>query len=979
MLLSRDPLRTVCAVSLWALSAMPVGAAIVVDPDGKSYTDVVPVDPASWDNTTTGEIGGTTRGDLLVDGASTLLNRYGYIGSEAGSTGIVTVNGSNAGWDLRYWNEVGRYGNGTLNITGGALVACGSSARIGMYDTGTGVATVDGTDSTWTCGDAMYVGWFGTGELNITNGGAVSNIGARVGYQAGGNGTVAISGSASRWTVDGELTVGDLGTGLLQISGGAIVNVATNTWVSRQGGTTGGIEMSGGAVVTQSLFAPPAALTGVGAITAHGLVSDVAVVFDATHGLSQNVGIHQNVNVALDVDGTGAMGAGYTGTGSLSVSDGLDVACTTGYLGYHAGSTGTATVAGAGSTFSAGAGLHVGFGGSGALNINNGGVVNVTGETRVADQAGSTGQLNFSNGTLNTDGLFVTTSDVAGTGTINTHSIVSDVSLTFDSTHGAAQTVTVNENVQANLNFEGTAAVGVGYAASAALSVSQGAELNSTQGYLGYHVGSSGTATVTGTGSTWNHSQELLVGIDGHGELHITNGGAVSGFYSHIAANAGSTGAVTVDGAGSTWTDTGNIEVGYGGSGTMAITNGAVVTSSFGYVGHDYDSTGVATIDGAGSAWNSTRCVVGYNGNGTLSIVNGGNMTNTNYSYIAWQKESVGTVLVDGAGSAWNSNGSSIWVGYFGQGKLTVSNGATVTAHYSLLTAGQDEGGADVYIVGPGSSLSAELVVRFGSVGSAGTARGTIADGGTVNAGTHGETVAGSRLSVLVSNNGMFNVTNDYTNGGTTRLAAEPGLVGGTYTPITVGGSWLGAGTYEAFGGKWNTSLHQFIVSAADYVASGQRADIDLLTQQRVVVGDGLVMDFMPTTTSNPLAVTATVTSGQMLADLEDLVGPDGRVEGSYGLSVSGLSAGDRVMLFFAAAGASGMDDLTVWHYDGTWQAITPDDLVLAGGWTSFTVDTFSSYAVSSIPEPASLTLAALGALAVVRRRRRHTGRERQP
>ena len=40
------------------------------------------------------------------------------------------------------------------------------------------------------------------------------------------------------------------------------------------------------------------------------------------------------MTVNLDVDGSGAMGAGYDGTGMMRISDGIVIESTYGYIGY---------------------------------------------------------------------------------------------------------------------------------------------------------------------------------------------------------------------------------------------------------------------------------------------------------------------------------------------------------------------------------------------------------------------------------------------------------------------------------------------------------------------------------------------------------------------------------------------------------------------------------------------------------------------
>jgi len=63
---------------------------------------------------------------------------------------------------------------------------------------------------------------------------------------------------------------------------------------------------------------------------------------------------------------------------------------------------------------------------------------------------------------------------------------------------------------------------------------------------------------------------------------------------------------------------------------------------------------------------------------------------------------------------------------------------------------------------------------------------------------------------------------------------------------------------------------------------------------------------------------------------------------------------------FRAHVEANGMptDDLTVWHNFSTgWAEYDATDLISSGGWAGFTVDSFSSYAVTGVPEPSTLVL----------------------
>ena len=70
--------------------------------------------------------------------------------------------------------------------------------------------------------------------------------------------------------------------------------------------------------------------------------------------------------------------------------------------------------------------------------------------------------------------------------------------------------------------------------------------------YLGYNSGSTGTATVTGAGSTWTNYY-LEVGYSGSGIMNVEAGGQISNYgysYCDLGSNSGSTGTVTITGTG---------------------------------------------------------------------------------------------------------------------------------------------------------------------------------------------------------------------------------------------------------------------------------------------------------------------------------------------------------------------------------------------------------------------------------------------
>lgn len=56
----------------------------------------------------------------------------------------------------------------------------------------------------------------------------------------------------------------------------------------------------------------------------------------------------------------------------------------------------------------------------------------------------------------------------------------------------------------------------------------EGGSIYGSASYIGNHFGSTGTVSVSGNGSTWTCSNDLLIGLEGGGTLSIDEGGLVS-------------------------------------------------------------------------------------------------------------------------------------------------------------------------------------------------------------------------------------------------------------------------------------------------------------------------------------------------------------------------------------------------------------------------------------------------------------------
>ena len=156
---------------------------------------------------------------------------------------------------------------------------------------------------------------------------------------------------------------------------------------------------------------------------------------------------------------------------------------------------------------------------------------------------------------------------------------------------------------------------------------------------IGESIGSQGTATVTGAGSTWTNGGLLSIGTIGTGALTIANGGAVSNTNGFIAFATGSQGAVTVTGTGSSWINSIDLFVGRFGTGSLTIADASTVSVAGGggtaFVANQLGSIGSLNIGAAPSSvatapgtLNAAEVAFGA-GSGTLNF----NHTANNYVF----------------------------------------------------------------------------------------------------------------------------------------------------------------------------------------------------------------------------------------------------------------------------------------------------------------------------------------------------------
>lgn len=271
-----------------------------------------------------------------------------------------------------------QFADGTLNIEGGGAVTVTGVAetRIGghpaAFGASQGAATVTGPGSTLETAGRLVVGFNAGGTVGILDGGAVASAGAWIGVANavfGGTGTATVGGAGSTWTINGDLSVGHSTAGTLLVNdGGSVSNGAATIGVSTLSSTSSSVTVTGSGSAWDS---------------------------------SGNLTIGKSQSASLDVE------AGATVTSLAGViSD---------FTG-----RGTATVGGAGATWTNVNGLYVGGSDvaasltTGVLNVEAGGTVdagallkiwgpgtvNLNGGTLAAAALDFDGTFNFTSGTF---------------------------------------------------------------------------------------------------------------------------------------------------------------------------------------------------------------------------------------------------------------------------------------------------------------------------------------------------------------------------------------------------------------------------------------------------------------------------------------------------------------------------------------------------------------------------------------------------
>ena len=579
--------------------------------------------------------------------------------------------------------------------------------------------------------------------------------------QAKINGT----GAAASTVAVGTTAVG--GTLFIQ-SGGVLTTSRTGNdsgMIAANAGSTGTVTIDGSGSKWNNSGNLDIGVSGTGSLTLQNR--------GAASAASTSIGNNSGSSGTLLIQSGGVLNDTSSGTSSA-------------FIAGNSGSTGTATVTGSGSKWTNSGNLQVGSNGTGFLTVSNGGLV--------SDVRGYIATWGGSSGTATVTG--------AGSQWINSDNLY--IGGYFGNGAGAL-TIQNNGMVSAAATF-----VGDQSGSSGRLTIQSGGVLSdasATPSTIGLNSGSSGMATVAGTGSRWTHNGDLQIGGAGAGTLSVASGGLVGDINGYIANNTASTGTVTVDGAGSKWTSSGTLTIGNSGIGALTLQNNGAASSAAVYIGRNGGSdgtlsilsgaalststgdtnadnasiavnagaTGAVTIDGSGSSWtNTSNLTVGGYGAGSLTIQNQGLAGIGTTSYVGNRTGSSGTLVirggsvltngvnglgigallgneagatgtatVTGSASQWRSTGT-LFIGNRGSGTLLVANGGSVSDAAGFL-GGQTTGSGTVTITGAGSAWSNGGDLYLGALISNAPSGGSTATLTIADAGTV-STGAGSYL-----------------------------------------------------------------------------------------------------------------------------------------------------------------------------------------------------------------------------------------
>jgi fibronectin-binding autotransporter adhesin len=727
---------------------------------------------------------------LRIATNTTVSNFAGSIGTLAGSTGLVEVNGGN--WMNSSALYVGNEGNGTLKVRNGSV--SNTDGYIGVDAGSTGLVEVSGGN--WTNSSNLFVGSSGNGTLNLSNGN-VSALSVRAGFFASGVGAINLRGGALE---TGDLSLGYRGTGSLLVNGGTMdasfVRIGELSNAVGNATVASGTLRSSGNIILGEGGNGTLNLVGTGTVSANAGAGTVTVAQNAGSTGTLNIGTNGAAGAltAAVVDGgAGTAVVNFNHTNNLTFSPRM-----TGGLQLNKLGSGTLTLTASNS--------H-----TGATDIGAG-TLALSGNARI----NSSSSLNVGSGAVfDISGLtfpFALVNNLSGAGSVRMGARELQVSSSTNTTFSGAITGagTFTKLGAATLNLTGSNSYTGGTTIyGGTLAVGAGGRIE--------HVGEdlaveNSTLAINGTGSVNSQLAAIdgpsgLVRLDGgtfaqavlivsDGQLEVNGGGAVTTRNFSIVGNSSSGLVRVLDGS---WNVGSTIGLGNSGSGTLEIgTNGTVSAGSL-LLADRTNSAGRLTLLGGSLTTGQIRK---SEGNGSVVIAGGTLRLSASRTNLFEGFEAGDLVLSNGGGKI-DTQAFDVGTaaGFHGGGGLTKQGAGTLSLGGSNSYSGPTVVEAGAVLVNGSLSGTNTVTVKSGAaLGGTGSVAGavTVENGGILAPGASAGTFSVGSLILnstsalkfeLGTASDLVVVAGSLTLDGILDVGALTGFGGGSYTLFQYGGS----------------------------------------------------------------------------------------------------------------------------------------------------------------------------------------------
>ena len=605
------------------------------------------------------------------------------------------------------------------------------------------------------CGQ-LFVGYGGgspgeNGELEVMKDAELSCNGLTVADSQTDRGEVYVNGlegtgaKAQLHVPIGGTTIGNSGWALLQVKGGATADcglVSGSVVLGNQNTGTGLVEVTG----ADSTFIARQSL-----IIGDGGYGELKVT-DGAQAESGNASDPETTYVGQDYGGTGKVYVDHADSeytvhdllffgdsglaegfirygGKMTVNDAMS-------LGRLANGDGRLTVEDTDSKLDAQSDLYVGGFGNGELTVQDGATAD-SGNMNVAMFDGSTGTVTVQgNSTVNVTGDCYVGGWIAGEGGEGHMVVEAGSTLNVSGTYKVWPGSSVSASGDAATNDLGTSATINGWLVCDTLDIPAGAvctmgpssvlmfnhvigmsAINAHHLEIGTSTGASGSADVTiGNGQSLNLTGDLTVGSDVAGSLLVQGTGSVSHKNLYVGRYVGGDGQITANHADVSWSCDGWIHVGYEGLGTVTLESGAdYVQNGSGRVGYLTGSVGEINVRHAGSSIDiSGWLLVGDQGFGSLTVESQGH-AEIGGLYVGNGVAS-GVVLVHNPGSSLDTE--QVRVGTGGIGHMWVLDSATLTTGTGISGIGTTATGEGYLLVHTGATWNGQGDVYVGGMDS---------------------------------------------------------------------------------------------------------------------------------------------------------------------------------------------------------------------------------------------------------------------